>query len=168
MKMTWEFKGVEAVRSSFIKAQRGLEDYRKPLERCGIEMYKSIDRNFQAQGRPQAWAPHAPLTRKLRGGGGRILMDSGKLRQSVTSKSGSGSKYKLSKNKLVIGSNLKARGSNKLLAEIHQYGQTAGVQKVFGKPSKRGLPARPFLLVQPEDEKKFQQIFEEYVKEITE
>lgn len=166
IKIKWEFRGIEDVTRSLFHAERRLDDFKVPLERCGIEMYKSIDKNFQAQGRPQAWVPHAPLTRKLRGGGGKILQDSGKLRQSVTAKGASGSKYKLSKNRLIIGSNLKARGSGRLLGEIQQYGQPAGVHKVFGKPSKHGMPARPFMMIQPEDEERFEKIFKDYVEEI--
>ncbi|NGY84875.1 hypothetical protein F6Y03_30605 [Bacillus megaterium] len=74
---------------------------------------------------------HHPLTTKLRGGG-RILEDTGRLKASITSR-GSGSKYQLSNSKLVIGSNLKARGSSRTLLDIQQNGIPAGANKVFGR-----------------------------------
>jgi phage gpG-like protein len=164
MRMSYEIKGAEELRRTLDKAGKGLEDFKKPLERCGIIMYQSISQNFASGGRP-SWAGHAPLTTKLRGGG-QILVDRGQLRSSVTSKGGAGSKYKLTKSQLTIGSNLKARGSGKLLAEIHQFGQGAGVHKVFGKPSKRGMPARPFLMIQDEDIPKLEKVFEQYIDEV--
>lgn len=165
VKLQYEFKGLDELKAKVRNAEDKFSDLRKPLEQCGIWMYKSIDKNFQAQGRPNAWAPHAPLTVKLRGTGAKILQDSGKLRQSVTSKGASGSKYQLSKNQLVIGSNLKARGSSRLLGEIQQYGLPAGVHKVFGRKG-GGIPARPFMMIQPEDEKMFEKIFKDYIEEV--
>jgi phage gpG-like protein len=165
IRMSYEVQGIKGLEQSLNKTLRGLEDFTVPLDRSGIEMYKSINKNFEAQGRP-SWAAHAPLTRILRGGG-MILQDSGKLKQSVTSKTARGSKYKLSKTQLVIGSNLKARGSSKLLAEIQQLGQPAGVHKVFGKPSRRGMPGRPFLMIHDEDAEMIERIFSDYLEEIT-
>lgn len=166
IRMTYQVQGMRELRKTLVRAETGFSDFKKPLERSGIEMYKSIDKNFQSQGRPQRWAGHAPLTRKLRGAGARVLMDSGKLRQSVTSKASSGSVYELRSNQLKIGTNLRARGSRKLLGEIHQYGQPAGVHKVFGKPSKRGMPPRPFIMIQDEDVRTIERIFSDYIDEV--
>jgi phage gpG-like protein len=160
-KMTYKVRGIRELEATLSNAARELSDWKEPLDQAGVYMHQSIDKNFQAGGRPK-WKGHHWLTKKLRGSG-QILSDTGRLRQSVTSK-GAGSKYQLSKNKLVIGSNLKASGSGKLLADIQQNGLPAGVNKVFGKPGKGGIPARPFLMIQGEDEEKIERIFRDYIE----
>lgn len=162
MRLNYQVKGVRELNKLLDKAGKGLEDYKEPLDHSGIHMHKSINQNFSAQGRPSKWAGHHWLTKQLRGGG-QVLSDTGALRASVTSK-GAGSKYQLSKDKLVIGSNLKASGSSRLLAEIHQNGLPAGVNKVFGSPGRGGIPARPFLMIQDEDADRIEEIFEDYIR----
>jgi len=166
--MKWKVtvKGVDKAQKLILNIERGLEDFREPLDDAGIYMHKSIGRNFENEGRPTKWVKHSALTQKLRGSDARILQDSGQLRNSVTSK-GSGSKYELSKTKLVIGSNVKARGSNKLLGEIQQLGLPASKHFIFGKPIGKGIPPRPFLMFQNEDERIIQKIFEDYVNKLT-
>jgi phage gpG-like protein len=160
--MTYKVKGIRELDATLRNAARSLSDWKEPLDKSGVYMYQSIDKNFQSGGRPSKWKGHHWLTKKLRGSG-QILSDTGRLRQSVTSK-GAGSKYQLSSNKLVIGSNLKARGSSRLLADIQQNGVPAGANKVFGKPGKGGIPARPFLLIQNEDGEKIEEIFKDYIE----
>lgn len=161
LRMSYKVTGHRELDSSLKEAMKGLDDFKQPLKESGVHMYKSIDKNFQSQGRPNKWKKHHWLTKKLRGG--RILEDTGRLKQSVTSR-GEGSKYELSDSKLVIGSNLKARNSNRLLADIQQNGLPAGVNKVFGKPGKNGIPARPFLMIQDEDTEMIERIFKDYVE----
>lgn len=160
--MNYTIRGLDELDSALQSAMQGLDDFRQPLKESGVYMYRSIEKNFQSQGRPAKWKKHHALTKKLRGNG-QILADKGRLKQSVTSR-GAGSKYELSKGKLVIGSNLKARNSSKLLAEIHQNGVPAGVNKVFGKPGTGGIPARPFLMIQDEDGEMIERIFKDYVE----
>ncbi|MGG1219352.1 phage virion morphogenesis protein [Priestia endophytica] len=160
--MTYKVRGIEELDSTLQRAVRRMSDWKQPLKESGVYMYQSIDKNFQSGGRPSKWKGHHWLTKKLRGGG-QVLSDTGRLRQSVTSK-GAGSKYQLSDSKLVIGSNVKARGSSRLLADIQQNGVPAGVNKVFGKPGKGGIPARPFLLIQSEDEERIEEIFRDYIE----
>jgi phage gpG-like protein len=163
MKVNVEFRGARELDIKLKGVVKGLEDFKVPLERAGIEMYKSIEKNFQAGGRPKKWKPHHRLTQKLRPGG-RILMDTGRLKNSVTSKGASGSKYELSDDKLVIGSNVKASGSSRLLAEIQQLGQPAPPHKVFGSPGRKGIPPRPFLMIQEEDQKRIELVFNDYIE----
>jgi phage gpG-like protein len=163
MKVKVDFRGARELDIKVRGIEKGLADFKVPLERAGIEMYKSIEKNFQAGGRPKKWAPHSRLAQKLRPGG-KLLMDNGHLKNSVTSKGASGSKYELSDDKLVIGSNLKASGSSRLLAEIQQLGQPAPPHKVFGKPGKKGIPPRPFLMIQEEDQKRIELVFNDYIE----
>lgn len=154
---SYNFVGIGSLFNTLNNLDDGLDDLSQPLDEAGIYMHKSIGKNFEQGGRPK-WKKHAPLTKKLRGSNAQILRDTGQLMNSVTSK-GSGSKYELSKNKLVIGSNVKAQGSSRLLADIQQNGSPI---RVFGKGSGR-IPKRPFLVIQDEDERVMKQIFDDYV-----
>jgi phage gpG-like protein len=164
LRMNYQIKGIRELDMTLKQAIDGMGDWRKPLKESGVYMYQSIDKNFSSQGRPSKWKGHHWLTKKLRDGG-NILEDTGRLKQSVTSR-GSGSKYELSSSKLVIGSNLKARKSSRLLADIHQNGVPAGANKVFGEPGKNGIPARPFLMIHDEDTVMIERIFEDYIKDV--
>jgi phage gpG-like protein len=161
-RMNYKIKGIRELDDTLRGIIRGVDDFKEPLKQAGVYMYQSIDKNFQAQGRPSKWKKHHPLTTKLRGGG-RILEDTGRLKASITSR-GSGSKYQLSNSKLVIGSNLKARGSSRTLLDIQQNGIPAGANKVFGRKGSGGIPARPVLMIQDEDTEKIEQIFADYIE----
>lgn len=154
---SYRFTGVQGLFTSLNNLNDGLEDFSRPLDEAGIYMHKSIGKNFEQGGRPR-WKKHSPLTKKLRGSDAQILRDTGQLMNSVTSK-GSGSKYDLSKNRLVIGSNVKAQGSSRLLADIQQNGSPV---RVFGKHQGK-IPPRPFLVIQDEDERAMKQIFDDYI-----
>jgi phage gpG-like protein len=162
IRMSYKINGHRELDSSLREAMKGLESFEQPLKESGVYMYQSIGKNFDAQGRPSKWKGHHWLTKKIRGSG-QILADSGRLKQSVTSR-GAGSKYELSDRKLVIGSNVKANNSNRLLADIMQNGLPAGVNKVFGNPGKNGIPARPFLMIHDEDAEMIERIFKDYVE----
>ncbi|WLR49616.1 phage virion morphogenesis protein (plasmid) [Halobacillus litoralis] len=158
MRFNYKVRGHKRIQKGIDVLRDALQDFREPLDEAGKYMHKSINDNFEANGRPVKWKKHAPLTKKLRGSDAQLLRDSGQLRASVTSK-GKGSKYKLGSNKLVLGSNVKAQGSSRLLADIQQNGANI---KVFGKGEGR-IPPRPFLMIQSEDEVKIQKIFDDYV-----
>src|ERR1051325_6961054 len=61
----------------------------KPLKAAGAHMLGSIEKNFQAQGRPKRWDPLSPRTlagrRKGRRkkGGPKILIDTARLKNSM-------------------------------------------------------------------------------------
>jgi len=127
---------------------------RPALKLAGVHMYKSINENFQAQGRPTGWRPlkEKTIKRRRKGKGvgtAQILLDTGVLRASVTSptpkKAKAKSIYRLSNDRLEIGTNL-------TYAMVHQKGST-----------KKNIPARPYMLFQTEDSKKIQKIFKNYV-----
>ena len=111
----------------------------KALRLSGLHMLRSIDTNFRAGGRP-AWAPLkvATIARK---GQSTILVQSGRLRKSVTRTSS----MKQSENELRIGTNLE-------YAPVHQ----------FGYPQKR-IPKRAFLLFQKEDVTIISKIFKDNI-----
>lgn len=144
---------VDEVNAGLDGLRRRLDSLRVPLERAGVYMHGSVDRNFREQGRPVRWRPLSEATiRQRRRGAGvgapRILQDNGILRASVTSKTGRGSVYRLSDARLEFGTNL-------AYANTHQRGD----------PS-RGIPARPFLLIHDEDERAIEQIFADWLGEM--
>jgi len=120
------------------------------LRIVGQIMRSSIIRTFQDQGSPVgSWRALSPATLKRgKGGPGRkILIQSGRLRSSVTDNA----QYVISGTVLRIGSNLK-------YARIQQEGGFAG------RGRKVRIPARPFLVVRPEDPGKIKAAIERYVQ----
>src|SRR5258708_5528302 len=96
-------------------------------------MRSSFERTFREQGSPAgSWAPLAQSTiDRGRGGAGRkILIQSGRLKNSIT--------YQVSGNQLTMGSNL-------VYSRIQQQGGNAG------RHGRTRIPARPYLLFRPED-----------------
>lgn len=110
-----------------------------PLKRLGVIGVRSVTRNFRDQGRPDKWAPLGGVGynktgrdslgrfKSMRGvRRGKILQDTGRLRNSVEAK--------------ILGvADLKVY-TDLVYAPPHQ----------FGWP-KKGIPARPFMLWQEED-----------------
>jgi phage virion morphogenesis protein len=125
-------------------APKRLTDFTEPLKQAGIHMEKSVSKNFSSGGRPNNWRPLQPATlarRRKGGAGGRILQDSGQLKQSVTSNV---DVKRLTKVQYEFGSSKKHAG-------VHQYGY-------------KHIPARPYLLFQTEDTEAIERIFDDYVK----
>jgi len=129
-----------------------MADLRPALRTAGNIMTRSFGRNFAAEGRPTKWAPLSPATiARRRQGRGRlgikILQDTGRLRESTIGR-GAGAAdhvYDLSPRSLVIGTRL-------IYAATHQFGRRDWK-----------IPARPFVLVQPEDEQAIGLAFERWV-----
>jgi phage gpG-like protein len=91
--------------------QERLADPTPVLRAIGDLMVASVDRNFEAEGRPEKWAPLKPATvrRKAKAGKSRILLWSGKLAASIASG------VDVSNGKVTLGSTLP-------YARIHQQG----------------------------------------------
>jgi len=151
--------------NNYDKIKRALEyidkeltDFTIPLKQSGVYMLGSIDRNFRAQGRPTSWTPLSPLTiarrRKGKGTGSmRILQDTGRLKQSITTETAMRMK---DKNALGVGTSVP-------YARIHQYG---GTQKLFNTNKMAKIPERPFLFFQEEDKTAIDSIFDKYLTNI--
>ena len=92
----------------------------------GERMLRSKEKTFAAGGRPKKW----PISKRAREEGGKTLIDSAILKNSIT--------YKPGKDYLKLG-------TNKIYGLIHQLGGKAG------RGRKVKMPARPFLVFQKED-----------------
>jgi phage virion morphogenesis protein len=128
----------------------------------GETVRSSVLKNFEAGGRPP-WIPTKPLSvflsRKIAGKdvtsrrgqasllkrqqGKATLIDSGRLRKSITVEAGS--------QEVAVGSNL-------VYARIHQLGGKAG------RGRKVTIPARPYLAVQPEDHTEIGRLLVDYLR----
>jgi phage virion morphogenesis protein len=149
-----------------------IKDIRPVYMDFGAHMERSIQKNFDAQGRPVRWKPLKPMTlfssisqRKTYYKGGRftaagrkaltgrkVLTDTARLRNSIHS--------------TATSQNLRIY-TNVEYAAIHQFGGKTRPHKITAKNAKAllvypfffksvnhpgsNIPARPFLLVQAED-----------------
>lgn len=153
-----EFKNRDGIKKLLKIIEKDLEDMTVPLKRSGVYMLGSIDRNFRAQGRPTSWAALSPMTIAMRRSGKgtksmRILQDTGRLKQSITTDTAMRMKDKYT---LGIGTSVP-------YARIHQYG---GKQKLFNTGKMVTIPKRPFLLFQEKDKDAVNKIFNDYVSSI--
>jgi phage virion morphogenesis protein len=120
-------------------------DLRPVLSVLGRLMQASVRANFSQGGRPEKWTPLAPSTLKHRRGRGRkplVETGGGHLPRSIT---------------FAVGSLHVDVGSSAVDARLHQLGGRAG--------RKHGaqIPARPFLVVQPEDETQIRHALERFL-----
>lgn len=120
----------------------------KPLHAIGVHMIGSVQKNFQAQGRPKKWTPLSPRTiagrRKGRGKGGpKILIDMARLKNSISER-------------VILSSSPAVEvGTNVIYAPRQHFGYDGGGKTGRGHST---TPAREFLLIQEEDNVKIQEI----------
>ena len=143
-----------------------LEKPKQALKECGLVLLRSIGKNFKTGGRPMRWKTSK---RAAATGGGKTLVDTSRLKNSITMKADNTS--------LTVGTNVK-------YAAIHQLGGTIPAHTILPKRAKAlrwfngsgnvrfakkveiptiTMPKRPFLVIQAADWRVFQRIFEDYV-----
>lgn len=121
----------------------------RPLKAAGAHVVGSVEKNFQAQGRPKKWTPLATSTlrsrRKGRGrGSARILIDTAKMKNQVA--------FRVHTKGVEIG-------LNAVQAARQHFGYPGGTGRGRSK-----TPARPFLMLQqPEDTIAIGKIFERHI-----
>ncbi|RJQ26327.1 MAG: hypothetical protein C4589_09835 [Peptococcaceae bacterium] len=188
-----EFEGLDEVRKKFAGMIRRGRDLSVPLGRAGEIIYGSVIRNFEEEGRPK-WAPHSPLTRRImdysfmeraagtkryqkakrwkaKAGilrkavevarGHKILQVSGDLKKSITTE--------VRKKEVRVG-------TSEIYARIHQFGGVIKPKRgrFLWIPVRSGrwipvrqakIPARPFLMIQKEDEEPIIRVFRDWMLE---
>lgn len=147
--MSSAVRGIEEVLNRFAKLAAAASDLELPLKASGVYMLGSIEKNFQAQGRPKKWQGLAAstLARRKTGdgqGGAQILIDDGLLKGSVTSE------YKTTSSTMSIG-------TNKVQAARMHFGYPQGTGRGHS-----ATPARPYLMFQKEDADAIHKIFNRY------
>ncbi len=133
-------------------------DFTVPLQRMGQRLVRSTAENFKNEQSPEGedWKPLAGITKALRrrgkkDGEPKILQDSNRLRNSVTSQV----TMNIDKTSLEFGTNVE-------YAKTHQFGgpfATAYTKTIQ-------VPARPFLGVKEADKEAFKKILKDWYKEI--
>lgn len=124
-----------------------VESFKEPLRRAVREvLIPSIQQNFASGGRP-AWQPLADYTVTVRGSARPILVRSGHLQRTM----GQERIWNITDNHAVI-QNLPA---SVWYGSLHQAGNKKNVT----------IPARPFALIQPQDQEKIEQVFDEWLGE---
>lgn len=130
------------------KRLKGLSDFTPAMAEIGEMGVASIQRNFEEQGRPEKWKDLAESTKaqRLKSGTwpGMILVRDGNLNRVS---------YEPSRNKTTILS------ANTPYAVIQHFGGQAGRNK------KVTIPARPYMLLQSEDEVEILAILQQHVME---
>lgn len=145
------------------EARKRARDLQPVFDQIGELVVASVFRNFDAEGRPKHWQglAYSTLMRKVGGykkshrrgklgnfttrarkvlAGNKILIASGALRNSIH--------YVATKDDVTIGSPLE-------YAATHQFGRTSG----RGAP----IPARPFLIVQEEDDRAIVKLLNDFI-----
>lgn len=148
---------LERIQEDLAEIDRDLSNMRTPLrESVRSVVIPSIDTNFQAGGRP-TWQSLSPETvnRRLRQGTGtRVLQETGKLRAAATQFS-----------RWEIGTQ-EARISN-WPANVHTRAAVAeGGASRAGYTRSVTIPARPFLMIQPEDADNVEEIFLDWMERV--
>lgn len=151
--MSAAIKGIEQVLNRFLIIGASVKNLQPAMKASGVYMLGSIERNFQAQGRPAKWKTLAPSTlrqrRKGRGKGGpQILVNEGLLKGSVTS----ADSMETTNGSMIIG-------TNKVQAARMHFGYKGGEGRGHSE-----TPARPFLLFQTEDADAIETIFNRHLK----
>lgn len=124
-----------------------LGSFKEPLHRAIKEvLIPSFQQNFAAGGRP-AWKPLADYTVEVRGSSKPILVRSGNLQRTM----GHESIWTVTDDHAVI---------QKLPASVWY-----GVIHQAGSNKTIPIPARPFALIQPQDEEKIEQVFSDWIEQ---
>lgn len=188
-----EFEGLDEVQKQLTDMARRGHDLKAPLAKAGEIIYGSVIRNFEEEGRPK-WPPRSPLTRRImdysfmekaagtkryqkavkwktKAGilrravevarGHKILQVSGDLKKSIT---------------VDAGEDEVRIGSPEPYARIHQFGGVIKPKRgrFLWIPIRSGrwlpirqakIPARPYLMIQKEDEEPIIRVFRDWMVE---
>ena len=146
--LSFSFMGLDDAKSAAKSLGVDLRSMREPLKRAVKDvMLPSFHQNFDSEGRP-SWAPAA------RSYGHSLLHDSGRLENGATVLGN----WDFDKERAQLNpASLVSRVGVKI---IHQTG--------FSRKTRKGvhtIPARPFIMMQAEDEEKIKEIFDAWLNE---
>lgn len=150
--------GAQELVASLGSIKKKMADLTPAMAKARVLMLSSVNRNFDAGGRPAPWKPLAASTirQKARlGGSSKILIGAGHYSKAGGFQTGGGSLKrsitgKIYPRKLTIGTSIP-------YARIHQFGGAAG------RGHSAIIPKRPYLLFQREDVKNIKKLIEQHV-----
>lgn len=152
--MAEEIQGLNRLLSRVRELALDTSHTERPLRVAGALLVASIQKNFAEQGRPERWPPLAAATiarrRKGRGKGGpKILIDSARLKNSVS--------YKMVSSG---GEPAVKVGTNVIYAARQHFGYPGGSGRGHGKTK-----SRKFMLIQqPEDIDAIGRVFKRHLE----
>lgn len=137
-----DLRGDKELVASLRKMEYRSRNLQPVMADIGEYMKRSIQKNFDAGGRPNKWKPSIRAVEE----GGQTLVDTARLKNSMT--------YQPGRDSVKIGTNV-------IYAAIQQFGGTIKaktkkylqfrVGNQWVKKESVKIPSRPFLLVQEED-----------------
>lgn len=142
-------EGLDRLMNRVSKIRGNVKDVDKPMRAAGVLMVGSIQKNFNAGGRPTKWPKLAASTvrQRRRGsgkGGVKPLMDTGRLRASHSFR---------------MRSNGVEAGTNMVQAKRQHFGYPGGKGRGRSK-----TPARPFVMFQEEDSDAIGKLFMRHIR----
>lgn len=144
-----------------------IRSFREPLKRAIKDvMIPSISKNFDVGGRP-AWAPLSDFTllnRQVAGTGTKILDATGKLKRVATQQN----IWDIS----LVAAVIRDIPEKAWYGKVHQGGlnkdisiKLAGKKQTIKTQAQGGIPARPFFVIQDEDEDEIELVFITWLQE---
>ncbi len=153
------------VRQALGGLARRLGDFSPATKLIGVHMLRSVQLNFQASGRPQRW----PISKRAQREGGKTLVDTGQLAGSIT--------MDAQRDRVVVATRKRYGRIHQLGGEIrHARGLKVRQRRGRGVTRVRKLtasvrtgavirmPARPYLMVQQEDQPIIRGIVRDYLR----
>jgi phage virion morphogenesis protein len=139
------------IQAALNRMQKASMDLKPAFQEIGELLLLSVKRNFEEEGRPSHWKK----SRRAAADSGQTLSDKGTLRNSFS--------YEATGQSLRVGTNIR-------YAAIHQFGGRTRAHTITAKKGKAlaipgigfrksvqhpgsQMPARPFLMIQDEDQK---------------
>jgi phage gpG-like protein len=149
---------------------RGIGNARPLMKQWGEVAVASIKENFEVGGRPTHWVPHAPSTIQRRIGRRKVLRQ-----QAARNLRSNASPFRITFQKLLVVTGTLSNVSAQPAATSVKIGTNpasrayAAIQN-FGGRAGRGrkvlIPARPFMLLQEEDQQVMQEQLRTYLRKL--
>ncbi len=164
-------RNVEQASAELKQLARRVEDLRPVLAEFGIHMIRSVEQTFQAGGRPTAWPPSIRVIKH----GGKTLIKSGRGKNSIVANVTGARTLSIGTNVGYMDvqhtgidrvvqipehiRRVRSRDVYRTMAVRTVSGRTirsrrrisSGITTVRPHPAHMRIPARPFLMAQPED-----------------
>lgn len=206
LKVEVEILGMQEILRVLKRLEKGNFDLRGPMGAIGVHMLKSFNDNFLAQGIPEIgikwrglsdWTKKARKKRTTRGRrkrnrgrfGDKILMDTGIMRMSTSSKGHPNNVFDVDRASVEVGTNINYAMTHQPRSgspHVNPERRIPGVTVREHKRKSRGkkirvreftreqfmprtvVPVRPFVAIKPSDEEVILRILEMYEKSLVE
>ena len=158
-----------------VRVDNKIKDFSVPLGKSKFIMLRSVDLNFQREGRPIHWKPLSEMTKRFRrkkGAGAKILRDTGDLMKSISAspikdgiRVGTAKKYAAI---LQLGGSIPVPARTiepvkKKALRFYIGGKEIFARVVHQKARTHIIPKRPFILFQKQDKEDIVEVFGKHI-----